>query len=124
MTTAIDLFMERLQTALAAARVDAESAAAAFAASAERTPDGHIRDSAGFASVYVRKPSYRLRECLKSLGLTQSGNGGVWSLKRWWDMPNDQSISLAEAGAKAASEALASSLPEDDGIWGYDYRMD
>jgi hypothetical protein len=65
-----------------------------------------------------------LRECLKSLGLTQTGNGAVWSLRTWWDMPNDQSISLAEAGAKAAAEALASSLPQDDGTWGYDSRMD
>lgn len=117
-------FEERLGAALRRAKAAAEKAAEAYAADAPRAPDGFIRDVPGFAHVGVIGPSARLREGLIAAGASRGRlNSGVFTLSRFYSTPSDQSLSMAEAAARAAVEVLKEALP-GDGIWTVESRVD
>jgi hypothetical protein len=123
-TTGAQTFEERLGLALGRAKAAAETAAKAYAADAPRAPDGFIRDVSGFAQVGVIGPSTRLRDGLIAAGASRGLLvSGVFMLSRFYSTPPDQSLSLAEAAARAAVEVLKDALPAD-GIWTIESKVD
>lgn len=124
MTTVSANFADQVEAAMTQARTAAERAAADYQAGAAKTPEGFIRDAAGFAGLEVVRPSDRLRKALSALGAAISTRSGVITLKTWWATPSDQSITLAEKAAEAARASLTASLPASDGMWTVASRLD
>lgn len=106
-------FVSEVSQVVERARTAAHEVSAVFAAGAKRTAEGYIADSCGGAMLKVSKPSYRLREALKTLGLTDGGYGGSWNVRGNWSAIPDQSVTLEETGAKAAAAVLSAAFPDD-----------
>lgn len=114
-------FVEEVKRVVAEAHEAAKTASAAFAATAERHPQGYIADLCGGASITVYKVSYRLREALKTLGLTQGSYNGGWHISGRWTDISDQSVTLEMTGAEAARDVLRAAFPDDGEFYATSY---
>lgn len=107
-------YKAKAEIAIAEAQAAAEAAFKAFAATANRTNDGHIADACGGAFVYARKPSYAFRTTLQALGEMTDGFQGRWSVSRFTHCVSDQSITASEVAARAALNVMKAHFPEED----------
>lgn len=100
-----------VKSVLAEAHAAATAAAAEFVKSAERTPDGHVADLCGNGTVFVFKPSYRLRETLKALGEVARDYNGAWHISNFCSQIGSQSATAHEKACAAACEVLKGAFP-------------
>lgn len=114
-------FVEEVKRVVQDAHAAADAASTAFAATAKRSPEGHIADACGGAMIKVFKPTYRFREALKSLGLTDGSYGGGWTIRGTWTAVADQSVTLEEKGAQAACEVFRKAFADDGEFYASSY---
>lgn len=107
----------RVKDALAEAHVAAEAAYKDFRASAKLSPEGHILDSCGGASLIVFKPSHRFRTTMTSLNAMSRGYNGAWRIGGFTRSVNDQSITASERACEAAAKVLQGHFPEEPTIY-------
>jgi hypothetical protein len=114
-------FVEHVRRVVSDAHAAADKASEAFAATAKRSPEGHILDASGGARIEVYKPSYRLREALKTLGITHGSFNGSWVIRGKWMSISDQSVTLEETGARAACEVFRKAFAGDGEFYAKSY---
>jgi hypothetical protein len=90
--------IERLTATLEEARLAGVAAYETFKAKV-CDGDGVIKDSCGYATALVYKPSFHFREALKKLGKVDKWHGGKWSIRSDIHVP-DQSITAHEEAIK------------------------
>lgn len=98
---------------LAAAHEAAATAYAHHKKTFPRAPDG-ITDvgCSGSALVYIKKPSFRLRECLKGLREARADDG-IWVVSRFTKCADDQGVVGHEVACKAACQVLTERFPDE-----------
>lgn len=111
-----EAFKARVRSVLDKATTAAVNAAAEYAKTAKRTPEGFIADVCGGGYVVVYKLSYRLRTTLKALEEIQppSYHGG-WALRLNWHRPGGagQSYTANDLACRAACEILKAELGDE-----------
>lgn len=103
----------RVKAALEEAHVAAEDAYREFRATAKLSPEGHILDSCGGASIVIYKPSYRFRTTMVALDAMSRGYNGGWRIGGFTRTVNDQSITASERACDAAVKVLEKHFPEE-----------
>ena len=101
------------EAALNEAYEAAEVAFKKYKSSAKLSPDGHILDSCGSASVIIFKPSHRFRTTLQSLDAISSGYQGAWTVGNFNRAVSDQSITASEKACEAARDVLEKAFPDE-----------
>ncbi len=104
-------FTSYVEAMLADAHRAALEAAKDFLKTAKRTPDGHAEDLCGRATVVVYKPSYRLRETLKTLGEVQRDYDGAWWISDFSHNVPSQSVTAHERACAAARDVFVRAFP-------------
>ena len=104
-------FTAYVKSVLAEAHAAATAAAAEFIKSAKRTPDGQVADLCGNGTVFVFKPSYRLRETLKALGEVTRDYDGAWHISNFSSRVGSQSVTAHEKACAASCEVLKRAFP-------------
>jgi hypothetical protein len=107
----------RVRAAFAEAEAASEKAFEDFRASADKAPEGYIKDSCGSASLVIYKPSYRFRTTLRSMDLISPGYKGAWGLGGFSRIVTDQSITASEKAHEAARDVLRKHFPEEPEIY-------
>ncbi|MER9064123.1 hypothetical protein [Mesorhizobium sp. M0500] len=108
-------FEARVKSVLVDAHAAAKAAYEDFANTADRTPEGHIKDSCGGGYVVVYKPSYRLRTTLKKMNEIIQGYGGGWHVSHFTKEVHSQSVTAGVKAAEAAREILHREFGLTDG---------
>lgn len=106
-------YEKHVKDALAEAHKAAEDAYLAFKATAKKSPEGHILDSCGSASVVIFKPSHRFRTTLLGMDAISRGYKGAWTVGGFTRSVNDQSITASEKACEAAVKVLEAQFPEE-----------
>lgn len=107
-------FRERVESVLSEAREASRRASNEYAAKAKRSADGHFTDTCGSATLWVYKPSYRLREALKQVNAIDRWLNGQWEIKA--DVVEDrkaQGITIREIACKAALAVFEREFPDE-----------
>ncbi|WP_114521604.1 hypothetical protein [Altererythrobacter sp. ZODW24] len=110
-------FKERVKQAFDEAETAAEDAYKAYRASAQLTPEGHIKDTCGSASLVIYKPSYQFRTTLQAMDKISRGYQGAWGLGAFNRSVHDQSITASEKACEAARDVLEKHFPEEPQIY-------
>jgi hypothetical protein len=114
-------FAARVAAVLKEAHAVADTASAAWAATARRTKEGRILDSCGGAMLVVYKPSHRLRTALAATEEIQSGHRGGWIISHQWTAIREQSATLEETGCQAACDVFRKAFPDDGNFYASTY---
>lgn len=106
-------YLGRVKSALDEAHIAARAAFESFKKTAELTPDGHIVDVFGSASVVVYKPSYKLRTALKSMNEVMHDYNGAWHISNFTKRVTSQSVTAQRIACEAACAVLERHFPNE-----------
>jgi hypothetical protein len=105
-------YKQRVTAALEEANDAGNAAATAYIKTAKKTPEGLVLDACGYGSIVLYKPSYPLREALKTVGAVTNYSGG-WHFNNCPLSTGSQSITVNEKAAQAACEVLKRHFPKE-----------